>query len=196
MDLDFSKTKKNLMKAFSLECQARSRYDIFSKIAKKEKFSIIENLFKYTAKQELQHAQVYYSLLSQFSGNKIEIEEQSYPVDVYNSTLDCLKASLNAENEEHDYIYKEFAEIAKSEGFEKISGVFLNVAKIEKTHADRFNKIYNELKNGTLFKKAKKIKWMCTNCGMIHEDYEAPIKCVVCDHNQGYFMPFDEYFLD
>lgn len=193
MDLVNSKTKENLMKAFVGECQARTRYDFAAKIAKKEKYPIIENVFKFISNQELAHSKIFYNFLSEFSGEKISIND-SCPVNLYSTTLDFLKASYDNEIEEHDFIYKNYAKVAEDEGFVLISKTFSKIADIEKVHAEKFMKIYEELKSGNLFKKSKKIKWFCTNCGHIHEGEEAPEVCEVCNHPQGYHILFDEFF--
>ena len=92
--------------------------------------------------------------------------------------------------EEHDSIYKEFADVAAKEGFMDISYKFKEISEIEKLHADRFIKLYNDLSSGMMFKKNTKIKWFCTNCGHVHESEEAPEYCPVCSHPRGYFTPY------
>jgi rubrerythrin len=51
-----SETKKNLLKAFAGELQAKNRYIWFSKVASKESYEQIAELFTKTANQELSHA--------------------------------------------------------------------------------------------------------------------------------------------
>lgn len=192
MNLNNSKTKENLMRAFAGECQARTRYDFAAKVAKKEKYPTIENVFKFISSQELAHSKIFYNFLSEFSGEKVLVNE-SYPVNLYSNTLDFLKASYDNEIEEHDVIYRNFAKVAEEEGFVLISKAFSKIADIEKVHAEKFMKIHEELKAGTLFKKSKKVKWFCTNCGHIHESEEAPEICEVCKHPQGYHVLFEEF---
>lgn len=193
MDLNNTQTKKNLMKAFAGECQARSRYEFAAKVAKKEGYPTIEKTFKFIAGQESYHSKIFYRFLSQFSGGSVEIDNATYPVDLYKTTLEFLSASHKHEMEEHDVIYKEFGKIAKSEGFDEISIAFNNIAEIEKTHATKFMSIYEKLNSGSLFKQSTKVKWFCTNCGYIHEGEEAPNTCPVCNHPQGYFVLLDEF---
>ncbi len=73
-----------------------------------------------------------------------------------------------------------------------ISKLFDNIASVEKVHSERFKKYGDRLVNGTLFKEESKTPWMCTNCGFILEANEAPLKCPVCQHPQGYFIRFSE----
>lgn len=190
MDLKDSVTKENLMRSFAGESQARNRYDIAAEQAKKEGLYIIERLFKYTAEQEEAHAKVFYDQLKQYSGENIGFEA-AYPIDNYNTTLELLNAANHNELHEHDVVYKSFAEVAKNEGFEPISKIFENIASIEKGHGERFGRYAEELKNGTLFKKAEDVQWICTNCGYIYEGKEAPKYCPVCQHPQGYYILFN-----
>lgn len=190
-DFKTSRTKENLMRAFAGESQARNRYTFAASIAKKEGYSILQDLFIYTANQEKAHAWEFMKKLKEFSGEEIEITA-SYPAEVESSTLKLLKSAEKHEAAEHDEIYKSFAEIAREEGFIDISILFKNIASIEKIHSERFKKYADKLENGSLFKDANKEYWMCTNCGFIYEGELTPLSCPVCSHPQGYFIRFDE----
>lgn len=191
MQLKDSKTKENLLKSFAGESQARNRYNIAAAQAKKDGLYVIQSVFDYTANQEKEHAEVFYKQLKEFAGEKIYINGD-YPIDNYDSTLKSLKAANHNELEEHDVVYKSFADVAQEEGFTVISKIFSNIATIEKIHADRFNKYAQQLEDGSLFRKGESVQWFCTNCGYIHEGKEAPKICPVCDHPQGYFTVFTE----
>lgn len=192
MDFKDSRTKVNLMRAFTGESQARNRYDMAAEIAKNKKYNIIERLFKYTASQEQAHAKVFYNALKSLNGQTITIDNGSYPVDSYDDILKLLRTSANNEYKEHDVVYKEFADIAEEEGFSDIATTFRNIASIEKVHGDRFNRYADEFENNTLFKKDESTQWICTNCGFIYEGKEAPNVCPVCKKPQGYYLLFDK----
>ena len=51
MDFKQSETKKNLMRAFAGESQARNRYIFAAAQAKKQKMQVVEFVFRFTAKQ-------------------------------------------------------------------------------------------------------------------------------------------------
>ena len=57
-----------------------------------------------------------------------------YPVDLEKNTLAQLNAAAHNEYEEHDVVYKSFAEVAEKEGFTQIAATFRMIAGIEKTH--------------------------------------------------------------
>ena len=71
------KTLINLTKAFVGESQARNRYTFYSKIAKKEGYEQIAEIFLITADQEKQHAKrlfVHIQELKKVLGNNEEIQ--------------------------------------------------------------------------------------------------------------------------
>ncbi|MGI6406217.1 MAG: rubrerythrin [Syntrophaceticus sp.] len=193
MDLRGSKTYENLMRAFAGESQARSRYNIASSAAKKEGFHVVGAVFDYTADQERSHGKVFYQKLKDFAGDNINISG-AYPVDLYDDTVKALRAAQHNELEEWGEVYKSFGETAREEGFSEVANVFERIARIEKTHADRFGRLADEIENGSIFRRDEEIPWMCTVCGNIHLGKEAPGICNVCEHPQGYFMPFSESF--
>ncbi len=193
MEFRESRTYVNLMRAFAGESQARNRYNIAASIARKEGLQIIEAIFNYTADQERAHAKVFYEFLKDASGENIAIEG-TYPVDLHDSTLKLLRAAQHNENEEWEDVYRNFAIIAKEEGYTRVAHAFENIAKIERVHAERFGRYADALENGTLFKKDEETVWFCTNCGHIHIGREAPEVCSVCKHPRGFFIPFEESF--
>lgn len=190
VDFKNSETKKNLMKAFAGESQARNRYEFAASVAKKEGYSILQDLFNYTANQEKAHAKEFMKKLKDFSGEEIVITA-SYPAESGENTLSLLKLATEHENAEHDEIYKGFAEVAKKEGFKDIAVLFEKIASIEKVHATRFAEYAKELENNTLFKNESSTQWMCTNCGYIYEGNDAPEACPVCLHPKGFFINFE-----
>ena len=189
MSTDFmkSETRINLMKAFAGESQARNRYTFAQEIALQQNYYVLSQIFKLTAYQEKEHAEIFYNLLKESAGKNVEITA-GYPVDVYDGIDKLLLSAVSNENEEHETIYPAFAEIAKKEGFVKIASKFTLIAEIEKTHRERFDYFEKLLKQDKLFREDKTVRWMCLNCGHIHESSEAPTVCPTCGKNQGYFI--------
>ena len=144
-----SKTKENLMRAFAGESQARNRYTISAAAAKKNNLHVVEAIFTFTADQEKEHAEIFWNLLKEMSGNNVEIDG-SYPVEVFDNVLKLLRAAEHNENEEYEDVYRNFADVAKEEGFFEISAKFDSIAKIEKTHSDRFKLYADMLENNNI----------------------------------------------
>lgn len=189
MAVDFknSETKDNLMRAFAGESQARNRYTFAAGQAKKEKLQVIEAVFKYTANQEKEHAEIFYNHLKELSGETIHIDG-GYPVDISDNVLDLLKMAQHNEYEEHDPVYKSFGEKAEEEGFPAVARSFFMIAEIEKVHGDRFGRFAKWMEENKLFVSDVKTGWICLNCGYIYEGEEVPEKCPVCAHDRGYFI--------
>ena len=182
-----SKTKENLMRAFAGESQARNRYTISAAAAKKNNLHVVEAIFTFTADQEKEHAEIFWNLLKEMSGNNVEIDG-SYPVEVFDNVLKLLRAAEHNENEEYEDVYRNFADVAKEEGFFEISAKFDSIEKIEKTHSDRFKLYADMLENNQLFVSNVETSWVCLNCGAVVNGLSAPQMCPVCNHNQGYFI--------
>lgn len=187
MELKNSVTKDNLMRAFAGESQARNRYTFAASQAKKENLYVIESIFGYTAGQEKEHAEVFYGFLKDMAGETIRIDGD-YPVDIAGTTLELLRMAQHNEYEEHDPVYRSFAETARSEGFEEIAAKFEMIAKIEQMHGNRFGRFADFLESGKLFVSDVKTGWICLNCGHVYEGTSAPQVCPVCSHDRGYFM--------
>ena len=75
MSVDFAKseTKRNLLRAFAGESQARNRYTFSAGLAKKNGLYVIEAVFRFTAHQEKEHAQVFYDYLEKCSGENLSL---------------------------------------------------------------------------------------------------------------------------
>ncbi len=182
-ELKGTKTRENLMKAFAGESMARNRYCIFASMAEKEGLIQISEIFKKTALNEKEHAEIYYEFLD---GDDVEITNISYP-SCSGTTLENLLCSAKYEEEEHTTMYPEYGKIAQDEGFDEIAKAFYNIANIEKHHSERYKTLAQRLKDETLFKRDEKVLWVCTHCGHVVEAKSAPSKCPVCEKKQGYF---------
>ena len=176
MDLKGSRTEQNLLTAFAGESQARNKYDYYASAAKKEGYEQIAALFAETALNEKEHAKLWLRALDGFkSGNQD------------GDTLANLKAAASGEHYEWTDMYKEFAMVAREEGFEALAVQFENVAKVEYEHEKRYLKLAERLENEEVFVEGEPSKWHCRNCGFIYEGTEAPAVCPACKHPRAYF---------
>jgi rubrerythrin len=178
-----TRTEKNLLAAFAGESQARNRYTYFASAAKKAGYEQIAAIFLETADNEKEHAKRFFKLLE---GGEVEIQA-AYPAGIIGDTATNLEAAADGELLEWGNIYKEAAQVAREEGFEKVARQFDEIAKIEKHHEARYRKLLDNLNKGLVFKKDSVTVWKCRNCGFVFEDREAPQKCPACEHPQAYF---------
>ena len=173
MEFKGSRTEANLMAAFAGESQARNKYDYYASQAKKDGYVQIAAIFEETAKNEKEHAKLWFKLLH---GGKV-------PTTTVN-----LKDAADGENFEWTDMYKRFAEEARAEGFEDIAKQFEGVAAIEKEHEERYRKLLSNIEGGLVFSREGDMIWQCSNCGHIHIGKQAPEVCPVCNHPQSYFQ--------
>lgn len=172
MELKGSKTEANLMAAFAGESQARNKYTYYASKAKKDGFEQIAEIFLETADNEKEHAKMWFK----------ELHGGEVP-----STSENLLDAANGENFEWTDMYKEFAETAREEGFDRIANLFEGVAEIEKHHEERYRALLSNVDNELVFSKDGDKIWQCRNCGHICIGKNAPEVCPVCNHPQSYF---------
>ena len=172
MELKGSKTEQNLMTAFAGESQAHVKYGYYASQAKKDGYNQIGAIFTETAGNEKEHAKLWFKALH---GGSVS------------NTMENLRDAAAGENYEWTEMYAEFAKTAKEEGFDRLAMQFEEVGKIEKEHEERYRALIANIENDRVFKREEKKVWICTNCGKIVVAEQAPEKCPVCDHPQGYF---------
>lgn len=176
-ELKGTKTEQNLAAAFAGESQARNKYTYFAAVAKKEGYHYIAKIFEEAAHNEMRHAKDEFNLLGGIG-----------------ETKENLKAALEGEVHETLEMYPTFAKEAEEEGNADAANLFRQVAKIEKHHGDRYQRLLELVENGTVYKREKPIKWKCSVCGYVHEGTEPPEKCPACRHAAQYYEPEDMYF--
>jgi len=183
MDLKGSRTEKNLLTAFAGESQARNRYTYFASQAGKDGLMQISAIFEETANQEKEHAKRLFKFLA---GGEVEIAA-AFPAGVIGPTTDNLKDAAAGEDYETTTMYPQFARIADQEGFKDIAAVFRNIAVAEARHRDRYLALQKNIAQGKVFKKDTPVRWVCRNCGFVHEGSQAPEVCPACAHPQAHF---------
>ena len=170
MELKGTKTEKNLMEAFAGESQARNKYTYFASVAKKEGYEQIAEIFLKTAENEKEHAKMWFKALGEL-GN----------------TAENLLAAANGENFEWTDMYDRMANEAEEEGFKELAVKFRLVAKIEKSHEERYRALLNNVEMQQVFEKAEMTIWECRNCGHLVMGKKAPEMCPTCAHPKSYF---------
>ena len=186
VDLKNSETLKNLMRAFAGESQARNRYTFAASVCRQQKLHVVEAVFRFTADQEKEHAEIFYNHMKELAGQTVAIDG-TYPVDLTNDVKELLRKAQHNEYEEHDPVYKTFGDVAQQEGFSAVAASFHKIAEIERAHGNRFGRLADLLEQGKLFVSDVQCAWMCLNCGYIFEGTAAPKICPVCQHDQGFF---------
>ena len=185
-----TQTEQNLLKSFAGESQARTRYEFFASVAKKEGYQQIAAIFQETANQEKEHAKSFFIF---FEGVMLEIAA-AYPAGVIGTTKENLKAAAEGENEEWTDLYPEFARVAKEEGFPEIATAYKMIAKVEAEHERRYLKLLQNISEDKVFIKDGKVWWKCLNCGYVYESEKALEKCPACLHPKSYMQVREENY--
>lgn len=172
MELKGSRTEENLRTAFAGESQAHTKYLYYASKASKDGYVQIGKMFEETARNEKEHAKIWFKLL----------HDGGVP-----STEENLADAAAGENYEWTEMYAQFAKEAREEGFDRIATLFEAVGAIEKEHEERYNKLLKNLEEGQVFARGDEMMWICSNCGHIHFGKTAPQVCPVCAHPQAYF---------
>jgi rubrerythrin len=172
-ELKGSKTEANLQTAFAGESQARNKYTYYASKAEKEGYRQIGSIFRETADNEKEHAEIWFKLLH---GDEVP------------DTVTNLKDAAAGENYEWTDMYAGFAKTAKEEGFDTIAKLFELVGAIEKEHEERYKKLLANIQGGLVFSRDGDQLWQCSNCGHIVIGKKSPDLCPVCKHPQSYFQ--------
>jgi len=165
-----TKTEKNLKEAFSGESQARNKYTYFADIAKKEGYEKIAELFLKTARNEQEHAKIWFEELGNIGDTEVNLLQ-----------------AAEGENYEWTDMYKRFAEDAEEEGFKALAEKFRKIGDIEKAHEERYRKLLKQVKEEQVFERDEEIVWECRVCGNLVNSKKAPEVCPVCKYGQAYF---------
>lgn len=187
MQLSKSRTYQNLARSFAGECQARCRYQMMEYGARTAGLIAMADLIKKVETNEYNHARMFYMHI-QKAGQKtidsIPIEAE-YPFKERWNLLDNMKFAVDDETNEATKIYPAFAKIAEEEGFPEIAKLYNDIIQVETCHKKLFQQFYDEMKDNTMYKKTKAVKWKCGDCG--HEDTlkEAWDICPLCLAKQG-----------
>jgi rubrerythrin len=167
-----SETEKNLYKTFALEARTNNIYIMFAEKAKKDGYEWIAEVFETIARNELAHSRAAYK---KYLGN-------------VKKTKDNLKTSIDREDNVAE-LYKEFERTARLEGFGEIADFYKELSETEEAHVKTYEDLLNRFKDGGIFHSEKSIKWICMNCGYIHEGKSAPEECPCCGFQIAYFKP-------
>ena len=165
-----TKTEQNLREAFSGESEARNKYTFFAEVARREGYEQLAELFLVTARNEQEHARLWFEALGGIGG-----------------TAANLLAAAEGENYEWTEMYDRMAKDADEEGFPEMAELFRKVGGIEKAHEERYRKLLQNVEMQQVFAKSGQTMWECRVCGHLVVGTQAPEVCPVCKYSQSYF---------
>jgi len=179
-------TQQNLLKAFAGESQARNKYNIFAKMARKENLEWIARVFEETAENERAHAE---ELFEQIKG-EVSVPNVTLDIHAYSTnTVENLNMAAAGEKYEWTSMYPEFEKTAIAEKDAEATRLFGNLKKVEEKHEERYIILATHLDAKTLYDQNAEFEWKCVNCGFIYKGKAPPAKCPVCQKPYTWYMP-------
>jgi len=155
----------NLKNAFAGESQANRKYLAFAKKAEEEGFKQVAKLFRAAAEAETVHAHSHLRVMGGVRSTKENVQE-----------------AIGGETHEFTKMYPQMIEEARKEGNKQALQSFEFANKVEKIHADLYQKALNNLgKNETVD------YYVCQVCGNTVEN-AAPDKCPICGASKSMFI--------
>ncbi|NTU73841.1 rubrerythrin family protein [Candidatus Roizmanbacteria bacterium] len=179
-----NQTQQNLLKAFAGESQARNKYYMFAKMARKENFEWIARVFEETADNERTHAEELFEQISDAVKAPGELS-----IAPFKKTTDNLKMAAEGEKYEWTTMYPDFEKIAIEEKEEKAAKLFGQLKLVEEKHEERYIILAKKLDNKTLYDSEVELEWKCVNCGYIYKGKQPPMSCPVCVKPFTWYMP-------
>lgn len=179
-----SQTQQNLLKAFAGESQARNKYHMFAKMARKENLEWIARVFEETADNERAHAE---ELFEQIRGEVKAPAELE--IKAYGKTTDNLKMAAAGEKYEWTVMYPDFEKQAIADKEPEAVRLFGQLKKVEEKHEERYIIIAKKLDSKTLYDSEVELTWKCVNCGYIYKGKRPPETCPVCKKLLTWYMP-------
>lgn len=134
-----TKTAENLKAAFAGESQANRRYLYFAEKADLEGQSDVAELFRNISNGETKHAFGHFDQLRKYGEGD---PATGLPVT---NVKEFLASAIAGETYEYTEMYPAFAATAREEGFEEIGEWHEVMAKAERVHAQRFQKLLDSL---------------------------------------------------
>ena len=163
-----------IFNAMKNEAFAHCRYEIFAQIATQEGLHYYAKVLKETADNELSHFKDFMRILG-----------------LVGSMEENLNAAMVDETAESESVYPKLAEQAMGDGELETARLFAQIAKIEKRHRERLEKMVDLIKNDSVYRRDEETTWKCCVCGYIIEGKEPPNKCPACQNGKNWYVPKD-----
>lgn len=171
---DDNMTAANLRSAFGGESQAYMRYSYWGKVAEKDGFKNVGNLFEAVAYAEKVHAQNHFKVHENIHGDQLVPSMAGFGVG---STSENLEAAREGELFEVDQMYASYIAVAEFQEEKDAKRTFHWAREVEKVHAELFEAAKKDVDSGKDYTPSS--VYVCEVCGHTHPN-DAPDKCPVC----------------
>jgi rubrerythrin len=176
MDFQQSQSYQNLISAYNWELKVSTEYSIFGDQARREEYIEIGNTFDRISLNEREHARIW---LRRINNGELPI------------TSENLSYCAQLEAQSGNVMYRDYARVAREEGYDDLAALFNGVANIELIHNLQFLELYEDVVRNQVFCKERGVLWICLQCGNILSGDCAPEICPVCGFPQGYYTLYN-----
>lgn len=167
-------TEENLQNAFGGEARSHMKYMLYADAARRNGDPVLAGLLENFADNEKEHAEIWLEYLGELGDNMSNITQL-----------------IASEDYENSVMYPEYADDAEKEGFMEIADKMRMAANAEGGHSRMLGSYLASLRNGSRYNGDEDTKWLCTNCGYIHEGSTPPERCPLCGYPRAYFVKED-----
>jgi len=180
------------MLGFLRESQTSIRYELYSEIAKKEKFILVSKTFKEFAIQEKERANWFYQMIQQLKKEEL-IENITVEITnptTYGTTIENLESTIKGEDEEWQDLYPSFTNTAEIEGYKEIAKRLKKFSQSKRNHSQRLKMLLNLTVENAFSEKNKISFWKCMSCGfeIAIDELSNDFSCPTCGHIKSYFQ--------
>lgn len=166
--------KDDIYTAMRNEAFARCRYELFAEIADESGLHYYANVLKELAQNEFSHFRGFMNLLG-----------------LVGSVEENLRTAIIDETLETESVYPKLSQQALCDGELDTARLFSQIAKIEKLHKVRLEKMVDLIENDSVYRREEDITWKCCVCGYTIEGKEPPNKCPACQSGKNWYVPHD-----
>ncbi|GAB1403227.1 MAG: ferritin family protein [Lentimicrobiaceae bacterium] len=158
-------------------------YEIYAKQAIKDGYQQMAALFIEVAEQKRSHTKTIYRFMEELTTET----SVSIKTGAFDNTLKNLEEAALTEQKEAGDIYSTLERMAWEADLKKIAVKIKLFRQIKLFYAGRFTTLAQNIKDGRVFARDEKVKWICRKCGFIYEGEKALKNCPGCEHPQAYF---------
>jgi rubrerythrin len=166
--------KNDIVTAMRNEAYARCRYEVFAEVAEAQGLHYFAKVLKETADNELSHFREFMRILG-----------------LIGSVEENIATAIKDETAEAETMYPRLSEQAMGDGELDTARIFARIAKIEKRHKQRLERMAELLENDSVYARDEPITWKCCVCGYVIDGKEPPNKCPACQSSKNWYVPED-----
>lgn len=172
-DIKNTKSYENVARELELRGRNMLLLNCFAERAREQGYFTVSAKFDSIVRQEREHCRALY-----------RIAEDNDGIDTLANLIYCA-GELHRSSER---LQNAFCQTASEEGFDYLSKVMSEIAKVDSRTEEEIKSVMSELKVGKLYCADVISRWQCMKCGFSCESSNAPEMCPLCNSQKGFFL--------